>query len=126
MSKTADVFISYKSEEYGEANNVRKILTANGISCWMAPESIPMGSNYTQVIPAAIENCKVVVALLSTGSLDRCASEDDWVRKELEHAFRAEKKVVPIAASDVYNHWQWPVPTYEIEINANLVQNPGY
>lgn len=24
------------------------------------------------------------------------------------------------------NHWQWPVPTYEIEINANLVQNPGY
>ena len=65
MSKAADVFISYKSEEYGEANNVRKILTANGISCWMAPESIPMGSNYTQVIPAAIENCKVFLLILS-------------------------------------------------------------
>lgn len=23
-------------------------------------------------------------------------------------------------------HWQWPVPTYEMEVNDNLVQNPGY
>jgi hypothetical protein len=23
-------------------------------------------------------------------------------------------------------HWQWPVPTYELQVNENLVQNPGY
>ena len=23
-------------------------------------------------------------------------------------------------------HWQWPVPTYELQVNDNLVQNPGY
>lgn len=23
-------------------------------------------------------------------------------------------------------HWQWPVPAYEMQVNDNLVQNPGY
>ena len=29
-----------------------------------------------------------------------------------------------MAADDV--HWQWPVPAYELKVNENLVQNPGY
>ena len=91
MSKAADVFISYKSEEYGEANNVRKILTANGISCWMAPESIPMGSNYTQVIPAAIENCKVFLLILSEKS-----QRSRWVALELDRAMNAGKIIYPL------------------------------
>ena len=91
MSKPADVFISYKSEEYGEANNVRKILTANGISCWMAPESIPMGSNYTQVIPAAIENCKVFLLILSEKS-----QSSRWVALELDRAMNAGKIIYPL------------------------------
>ena len=33
-----------------------------------------------------------------------------------------EGKSMP--ASDY--HWQWPVPTYEIQVNPNLVQNEGY
>lgn len=33
-----------------------------------------------------------------------------------------EEKV--LAADDI--HWVWPVPSYEIRVNDNLVQNPGY
>jgi len=33
-----------------------------------------------------------------------------------------EQKSMP--ASD--NHYQWPIPTYDMQINANLVQNDGY
>ena len=29
-----------------------------------------------------------------------------------------------MSADDI--HWQWPVPTYELQVNDNLVQNPGY
>lgn len=32
------------------------------------------------------------------------------------------KKVMP--ADDI--HWVWPIPSYEMRINNNLVQNPGY
>ena len=35
-----DVFISYKSEEFQEADWVRQQLESGGISCWMAPNSI--------------------------------------------------------------------------------------
>ena len=34
-----NVFISYKAEEFDEANWVKKTLETNGISCWMAPMS---------------------------------------------------------------------------------------
>ena len=38
-----DVFISYKSEEFQEADWVRQQLESGGISCWMAPHSITGG-----------------------------------------------------------------------------------
>lgn len=34
-----DVFISYKSEEFQEADWVRQQLESGGISCWMAPNT---------------------------------------------------------------------------------------
>lgn len=44
------VFISYKSEQKEIALKIKDILEENGISCWMAPESIPVGSNYAAEI----------------------------------------------------------------------------
>jgi len=29
-----------------------------------------------------------------------------------------------MTADDI--HWQWPIPAYELKVNENLVQNPGY
>jgi len=50
----SDVFISYSSKEYETANIVRQTLKSNKIKCWMAPESIPAGSNYSREIPKGI------------------------------------------------------------------------
>ena len=44
MSNQPYAFISYSSKEYAEANNVRDVLNTNGVSCWMAPQSIEGGS----------------------------------------------------------------------------------
>ncbi len=63
-----DVFISYKAEEFDEANWVRGTLEHNGISCWMAPASIMGGSSYAEEIPKAIRECRVFVLLLSEKS----------------------------------------------------------
>lgn len=51
------IFISYSSRDYNTAETIRKVLENNGIECWMAPESIPMGSDYAREIPDAIEKC---------------------------------------------------------------------
>ena len=85
-----DVFISYSSKEYDTANIVRTVLKNNGIDTWMAPESIPGGSNYMEVIPDAIANSKVFVLILSDSS-----QKSKWVPKEVEQALNNNLIIIP-------------------------------
>ena len=93
-----DVFISYSSSEYNEAKHTKNILTENGFSCWMAPESIPAGSDYSAEIEDAIRDCGVFVLMLSAQS-----QQSIWVPKELGMALSFHKTVLPfhIDASDI-------------------------
>lgn len=85
-----DVFISYKTEEFDEANWVKTTLETNGISCWMAPMCIAGGSSYAVAIPQAIRECKVFVLILSEKS-----QKSKWVPKELDQAINEGKTVLP-------------------------------
>lgn len=85
-----EVFISYKSEDFEQAIWLKSVLETNGISCWMAPASIPGGSNYAKEIPQAIENCRVFVVVLTR----RC-QDSIWVPKELDRALNSKKPVMP-------------------------------
>ena len=55
MKINCEVFISYSSKEKEMADLVRETLENNGISCWMAPESIPASSGYAAEITEASE-----------------------------------------------------------------------
>lgn len=85
-----DVFISYKSEEFREADWVRQQLESGGISCWMAPDSITGGASYATEIPQAIRSCRVFVLILS-----RRAQLSQWVPKELDQAINCGKIIMP-------------------------------
>ena len=65
MPTKKDVFISYKSEDYAEGNKLKKDLEKEGISCWMAPESIPGGSSYAKEIPRAIRESRFFVLVFT-------------------------------------------------------------
>lgn len=91
----SDVFISYSSKESDKANLVRDVLKRNGINTWMAPDSIPGGSNYTKEIPRAIKECKVFLLILSQN-----AQGSVWVPAELEQAFKNEKIIIPFAVEN--------------------------
>ena len=86
----ADVFISYSSKDYAIALQIKEILTQNDISCWMAPESIPVGSDYANEIPDAVENCIAFVLLLTHNS-----QKSVWVPKELDLALTNNIPVLP-------------------------------
>ena len=66
----SDVFISYSSKEYETANIVRQTLKSNKIKCWMAPESIPAGSNYSREIPKGIRESQIFLLILFSSSQD--------------------------------------------------------
>ena len=91
----ADVFISYKSEEEPVARHIREVLEANGISCWMAPDSIPVGSNYMKQIPEAIENCRAMIVVISKKS-----QQSVWVKNEFSEAISKNKLIIPYVIQD--------------------------
>ncbi|MBR6951104.1 MAG: leucine-rich repeat domain-containing protein [Oscillospiraceae bacterium] len=86
----SDVFISYKAEEFDEADRVRNELEENGLSCWMAPMSIPGGSSYAVEIPQAIREAKVFVLILSEKT-----QTSRWVPRELDQAINEGKTILP-------------------------------
>lgn len=114
-----EVFISYKAEEYNEAMAVKQVLEANGISCWMAPESISGGSNYASEIPRAIRECTVFVLILSEQ-----AQQSRWVPKELDRAINCGKTVLPFMLEncplkDDFNFYLTNVQRYEAYANKS-------
>ena len=86
-----ELFISYKSQDFDQANWLKTVLETNGISFWMAPASIPGGSNYAKEIPLAIENCRVFVLVMT-----RNCQNSIWIPKELDRALNCRKPVMPI------------------------------
>ena len=90
-----DVFISYKAEELKEAEWVRDRLEKEGITCWLAPGSIPGGSSYAVQIPKAIRECLAFVLILSKN-----AQESKWVPRELDQAINANKVILPFMIED--------------------------
>ena len=95
LTQPKDVFISYSSLEAEKAIHIRDILEANGISCWMAPDSIPAGSSYLDEINDAISGCKVLIVLLSEK-----AQNSEWVISEVEIARDERKYIIPYKIED--------------------------
>ena len=77
MADAHQVFISYPSEYRETADAIYYELTAAGFSFWMAPGSIPLGSDYAGSITDAIENSLAMVLVFgeSTTASEHCRSE---------------------------------------------------
>ena len=89
-AQTPEVFISYSSKQTEQAEEICGFLRANNISCWMAPDSIPAGSCYIEMIPLALEQVKIVVVLLTPD-----AEKSKWVQKEASTAIGSRKYLIP-------------------------------
>lgn len=90
------VFISYKFEQKEKALMIKELLEQNGISCWMAPESIKAGSSYAAEITRAITNCNCVILMLSDE-----AQKSKYVLKEIDSAIKKDKTIMPLYLEEV-------------------------
>ncbi len=89
-------FISYSSRQQRQMAFVKTFLQANGIRYWAAPEDIPIGSKYSEVIKQAIENASCVIFLLSDQ-----AQNSVYCNLEISLALKAGKPIIPIQLEDV-------------------------
>lgn len=84
-------FISYSTKNQIAADTLKRIMQDNSIDSWRAPEDIPVGSKYAQIINRAIKDCACFVLLLTND-----AQNSFWVAKETERAISYRKPVLPV------------------------------
>ena len=90
ISSNNTVFLSYSSKQSFLAHEIHDCIENHGYSCWIAPESIPMGSNYLTEIPVALSKAQLVLLLLTHDAI-----MSQWVKREISSAIGAGKIVLP-------------------------------
>lgn len=98
-----DIFISYRRTSFKTANLVASRLKGAGHRVFIDTESMHSGKFDSQLF-THIENCKDFVLILTPDTLDRCYDENDWVRKEILHAIKHNKNIIPV----LFKNFTWP------------------
>lgn len=91
-----EVFISYSAKDKAIADAVCLSLEAEGIACWIAPRNIAIGETWASAIGGAINDCRIMVLILSARS---AASKD--VAREVNSADTERKIILPFWTEDV-------------------------
>lgn len=100
---TYDIFISYRRDSFESANLFATRLKALGYRVFFDVESMNPGKFNEQLLDV-ISKCKDFILVLSPNALDRCADEQDWVRREVMCAMEHKKNIIPIMLSG----FVWP------------------
>ncbi len=85
------VFISHASANFSLADEIRTLLEARGIPCWIAPRDILGSKAYFEEIVHGIKECAVTLLLLTDE-----ANNSEAVAREIERAFAYQKPILPL------------------------------
>jgi hypothetical protein len=86
-----DVFISYASENAGEAKCILNFLQCHGFRCWIDNQNLRFTGRYDQEIEQAIKRTRIVLWLASRQSI-----ASDYVKFEIGTAAHLKKIIGPI------------------------------
>lgn len=100
------VFISYRREGGSRlARVVQMELERRGYPCFLDVDDLG-AEHFDERLLREIEQAPNLVLVLAPGALDRCRRQDDWLRREIVHAFKHGRNVVPLVADG----FQFPSP----------------
>ncbi len=92
-----EIFISYASSDFAQADAVRHFLESRDHRCWIAPRDINTSARpYTEAIPLAVKNAKIVVVLVSAA-----ANLSEHIPRELDLAVEQKLPIIPIRLADL-------------------------
>jgi hypothetical protein len=90
------VFVSYRrSASRHLARSIALDLRAHGYDVFFDVDTVDNGE-FDQIVLHQIAVRAHFVLVLSRGSLERCANENDWLRREIEEALHHKRNIVPI------------------------------
>jgi hypothetical protein len=95
------VFISYRREQgYAWAKLLFDGLSQHGVDTFLDLESMREAGAFDVRILNQIAARPYFVPVLLRGSLKRCRSKDDWLRREIEQAVATDRTFIPFVIGD--------------------------
>ena len=96
QSSAFDVFISYRRETGADlARLIVERLVKKDVHAFLDVDSLSSGQ-FDEELLTTIENTPHFIVILTEGSLDRCHDPGDWLRREVGHAIRTRRNVIPV------------------------------
>ncbi len=92
----AKVFVSYAKEDAAVAERIAGFLESQDITAWIAPRDVPAGMEYGAAILLGIEQCDVLLLVLSEQS-----NQSQFVHREVERAVSKAKPVLPVRIREI-------------------------
>jgi hypothetical protein len=91
-----DAFISYRRDYGSEAASViQMILEKLGKYAFLDVTELQVG-RFDEKLLERIEKDGSFILVLSPGALDRCVNKNDWLKREVMHAIRHHKNIIPV------------------------------
>jgi hypothetical protein len=91
-----DAFISYSHKDKLIADAACATVEGAGVRCWIAPRDIRPGAEWGESIAKGIDQCPVLILILSSSSND-----SRQVQREVGRAFNKGLTIVPVRIEDV-------------------------
>jgi len=86
------IFLSHATDADGaRAKQLLAAIEAGGRKCWISSRDIKAGADWNGAILAAVEQCSVLVLLVSPASIS-----STFVKAEVQHAFEHGKRIIPV------------------------------
>jgi hypothetical protein len=93
---SADIFISFASQDAKVARSICTALESRGFSCWISARNIQPGDNFQSAIVRAIRSAKVLLLVFTSNS-----NRSEEMTKELALASQQKLMVVPLRVENV-------------------------
>lgn len=109
MEKKYDIFISYRRNG-GETTAVllKSELSHLGYHVFLDYDDLPIGGDFASKIQEVIASSSLFVFLYSHGCLNRCANEDDVLRKEIDCAIKNKKQILTLNINLATHTYKFP------------------
>ena len=106
-----DVFISYRRDTGSQTARIIKLALENNYRVFMDVDTMPSGLFDVSLLET-IENTKNFILVLGQGSFEEAsASQDDWLLREIAHAVKTKRNIIPVVDANFSLQESQSLPT---------------
>jgi hypothetical protein len=118
-----DAFLSYRRESGSDLASLLKVQLETRFNkrIFLDVKELQVG-NFDEALLHRIEETTNFILILSRGSLDRCSTKSDWLKREILHAIKTSRNIIPVLTNGFSfpSNDEWKLLPSEMQILSSL------